>query len=208
MAPSDELWIYFGFLSHWALVSSLTYQLSVLLCSTKPSQLAYVREDGTPGHFLRFIWVSYPLATSLQILVTLLYWVLVYDPSKDSPSYVGVSKHGVIAALLLFDGFLVGRIPIRLKHFLYFEFVLIVFVLWSVIYAFSGWGKFRADEQDQDDSLYDVLKWRASPVRSVTILFIVLLVAAPVVYGIVWMLSIYSGCCKFNGGRRRTRDSI
>ena len=53
-----------------------------------------------------------------EILICILYWYLEFDGSID---YVNVMSHGGGILLIIFDGIVVNRIPIRAKQLIFVE---------------------------------------------------------------------------------------
>lgn len=200
MTPEAKLFIHFGYLTNWGQVYVLIYQLSVLICTVKPS-LLHVREDGTPGNMIRFLWSMYTVAASNQLTLSVLFWVLVYSPDL-SITFPMISNHGITALLVLFDGNFVGHIAVRLKHFLLVELTAVIYVAWNMIHSYSGIGTNKVEQNE--NALYDFLNWKNETKASAIVVLAVLLVVIPMFFLVVWLLSLWSTCCKCNGSRRRT----
>ena len=88
-------------------------------------------------------------------MITILLWVLELDGTVE---YVSVMVHGGGMVLIIIDGFLLGHLPLRMKQFILSEMFSFLYILWSVIHAFSGIGNPYADDGTQsDDAIYDSL---------------------------------------------------
>lgn len=138
----NHFWIYFGYLTHWALVFAMIYQIVVAFYSLKiymeqisPSSccadnLLPNNEENTNDEknnstsneptatintnsrstFGPFLCLIYSLAVTTQVSVTFLFWFLLYDPNDDDNdvNFYDVSKHGIIALMVLLDGLFIG----------------------------------------------------------------------------------------------------
>ena len=100
--------------------------------------------------------------------------------------YVEVMLHGGGAALIIIDGFLLNRIPLRMKRLIISEMYGAIFVLWTVIHAFSGIGNPRRDD---DDAIYDVLPWKNDPGKAVMYMVVILFVVNPTIFLLCWAVS-------------------
>lgn len=185
------LWIWMGFLTNWGLVYALVYQISILVCSFMPESKLCQSEKGEPNSLIiRFTLVMYEVAASTQMAVTVLYWVLIYSPD-DSVNFANVTKHGIICLFLLIDGNIIGRIPVRWKHFVVAEFMNILYVIWNIIHSLQDIGiEERGNNLGQP--LYDVLNWQDYPKSSTIMTLIVLFGLFPGLYLILWILSYVS----------------
>ena len=84
--------------------------------------------------------------------------------------------------LIMIDGFLLSRLPLRMKQFIFSEIFAFLYQLWSVIHAFSGIGNPWRAEDDDDDALYDSLAWKNNTVFAVVMSVAVLLVFNPIIF--------------------------
>lgn len=195
-----EPWIYFGYLTIWGMVFSLTYQFSILVCSLQ--RFRYDKclgndkesERGVPSnlYLIRFAWVMYTVAAGTEITLTALFWLLIYEPGSPV-TYENACLHGVVGILVLLDGNLVCSIPVRIKHLIALEFTSTLYVAWNMIHGYKGIGKTRNSNGVTDGApLYDVVDWKGNPKGAFIMIALVLFVAVPVVFSIVWMLSIKS----------------
>jgi hypothetical protein len=114
---------YFFFLSNWATVSSLVYFICSLVNSAGIMAAALRQPDnGTgqyrrPSRWVRFTWVMFQIAAHMGIVTSIAYWAYHFHTPKHKLKYRDVTTHGVVGLLVLLDGLVVNRIPIRLAHF-------------------------------------------------------------------------------------------
>jgi len=133
---------------------------------------------------IRLTWIMFTIAAHVEILVTLLYWVLVYQPGVTTVRYTTISNHGIICVLVWMDGLVLNRIPIRMKHWysmaLPFE---LVFVLWSILHA---------KVFPNDEALYNVLDWNESWETALMYSVISVLPLGFILYCLLWVASNYN----------------
>ena len=101
-------------------------------------------------------------------------------------------EHGGVCLLVLMDGLCVGSVPLRAKQFVYLLSVCVAYLLWSMVNFALDLGNGEWPEYD-DDALYPVLHWGMESRRaSAMISGFAILVLCPVLYWMVWMLSLAS----------------
>jgi len=126
-------------------------------------------------------------ALPFQVVLTILFWVLEFDGDLN---YVSFMVHGGGLILITIDGFFLSRIPLRAKQFIFFELLSGLYILWSVLHAFSGIGNPYVDIGDQtDDAVYNTLAWRNKPVGALILAAGVFFVANPLIYLFCWTVS-------------------
>jgi hypothetical protein len=188
---SDPRAFYFAYLTNWALVFSALYMILSILNSVFPIL------QPPPGQTVisrrgKITWMMFEIAANLGVLVTVNYWLLVFDGDL---TVQGVLGHGVVAFLVLVDGLGVNTIPIRLRHYL--EFVLPVaslYLLWSYLQSALNIG--NPDNQDEDaetndDLIYDALDWKGNPGETAVLGVLILFVLSPVAHFLLWTISSY-----------------
>ena len=143
----------------------------------------------------------------MNILVVLLYWTLDYEPGQTITINT-ISLHAGTCLLVLIDGNLIAKIPIRLKHIVFVESMAVLLVIWTLINDLTGigdgvWPGEDSDQNNADDALYSVLDWSDDPGRAAIISVIVIFAVIPIVFVVCWMLTLWSCCLKCDGSRRQ-----
>mmetsp|Transcript_19534 Transcript_19534/g.42480 ORF Transcript_19534/g.42480 Transcript_19534/m.42480 type:complete len:306 (-) Transcript_19534:468-1385(-) len=178
-----EFWI--AYLTHWGFTVTTAYFLmSCLLAiylAVRPGTVNGMEElEGCIGLFVKITWALFAIAVPAEVVITILFWVLEFDGTVD---YISVMVHGVGTVLLVIDGFLLGRIPLRMKQFLLFEAFSASYLLWNVIHAYSGIGNpYEEDGTQSDDAIYASLAWRNDTRGAAILTAGVLVVGNPVVF--------------------------
>jgi hypothetical protein len=188
---SDPRPFYFAYLTHWGLVFSLAYSVMSVYNSFFPVAQP---PSGTTTVSRRTIltWVFFTIAVHTEVLITLLYWSMIYSGELH---LVSVFSHGVVAALVLVDGLFVNTIPIRLRHWL--EFIMpvdLLYIIWTVLHSSLVFDIGNPDNQDEDpetndDLIYTVLDWGQEPTQTGLMAALIVLVLSPVIYLLLWGIS-------------------
>ena len=200
----------FGFLpvlTHWTVVLTIVYFGIALAVSLSPWSVEQPRHGEPPSVLVRFAWAFYSCVLPMNILVVLLYWTLDYEPGQTITVNT-ISLHAGTCLLVLIDGNLIAKIPIRLKHIVFVESMAVLLVIWTLINDLTGigdgvWPGEDSDQNNADDALYSVLDWSDDPGRAAIISVIVIFAVIPIVFVVCWMLTVWSCCLKCDGSRRQ-----
>lgn len=208
--------VYFSHLTNITLVVSLCYQalssfLSILaIVRSKHDIILYQPQIEVknmqkgqirPGAFVCLTWLLYSISLPCEFVVAIGYWSLDYNP--DIPmTFVNFYKHAMIGFFILIDGLILGRIPLRAKHWKGVFIYGILYLLWSLVYSYYKMGKHHG-------VIYAFIDWRGNPHQAAAVFFLLLFVMAPIVFYICWLISAVDGICiccpgfcSFNGQRR------
>jgi len=201
---------YFAYMTNWALLVSVLY-LSISLWNTVAASRTSQPPDRA-GCRIRTTWVLYELSMHLQLVVTIVFWALIYEPGVTALNFVSIVPHGVIAFVVLVDGNFVNRIPVRWTH--WYGFVMpveVLYVVWTVIHALAtdigNPNRSDNDPDTNDDSIYKPLSWNDNWQRSLILSVIVVFGVGPVLYYAMWLVSLYHVPCACWKDRRRYVDS-
>ena len=143
---------------------------------------------------IRATWSLYATAAPLSIAIALLYWASIAPEAHfpDVFTYPSVMEHGVVGMLVLFDGNIVGTVPVRAKHITYLMIVCTSYLLWSLINWMKNLGNGEWGPAYDDDALYPVLKWGSETRLAATISGFAIVILCPAIFWMVWMLSLAS----------------
>jgi hypothetical protein len=181
----QSFWL--AYVTHWGLIVSSAYiilsALSAVYLAIRPSESPDELEGGV-GVLIKSTWALFAIALPGEIVITILYWVLQFD-ADYGVNYIIVMLHGILLVLLTIDGFILSRIPLRMKQFIFFESFAALYFLWTVIHAYSGIGNPYADgdtPSQDDDAIYDSLAWKNNTTASAILVLVVLFVANPIIF--------------------------
>jgi len=181
-AIEDDDIYHFAYLTHVTAILSAVYQLSaILVCAHRHIVAQPSPDNPIPSFWVRLMWSLYSIVAPSEVVVTLLYWNYVYDYDTMSMNYWDVFPHGVIAVLLLIDGFFIGRIPFRLKHMGLFLSYAGLYLIWTTIFEIADIGGV---------TLYDALDWKDHPQRAGITASLILLGVCPAVFITFWVFSL------------------
>jgi hypothetical protein len=181
---SSDKGFWFAYLTHWGTMSVLTYFTLSLICLMRP-----IKQDPT-NLLTRATWFVFTTTVNLELVITLLYWVLEYE--GGTPNYTSVMQHGGFMLVVMIDGFLINRIPIRFKQVLGFFVMELLYLIWSGIHAATTIGNPRREDNDpetDDDAIYSAVNWSERPVAAVIVALLVLFVGTPIIFMIMWFCS-------------------
>ncbi|KAL3774702.1 hypothetical protein ACHAW5_003774 [Stephanodiscus triporus] len=181
----QSFWL--AYLTNWVIVVCSAYAIlsavSAVYLAIRPPASSAELEVGA-GILIKSTWALLAIAAPAQVVVTILYWTLLFD-ADDDVTYVKLMLHGIVMVLIMIDGFILSRIPLRMKQFILFESFAIVYVLWTVVHAYSGIGNPYADGEtptQDDDAIYSSLAWKNNTAGAAILSVIVLIVANPIIF--------------------------
>jgi hypothetical protein len=217
---------FLAYLTHWTLVVSLAYLLASLLLSTcfccTPHQphclLNNPQDDGIvlslPHWSVRLTWGLFSIAATAQMNITFLFWMVEYDPDFYSVTYTTIMRHGGIMILVILEGLVINRIPVRLKQMVLPVVFSATYMLWTLIHDFcTTIGNPQRHDNDpatDDDAIYHSLSWENRPGSSLLMALFGVLVLVPSLYLLLWCMSMCgSWYCRLEiagiGRRRKLR---
>jgi len=196
--------IWFAYLTNLSLLMAMIYSglslvNTIFPVATDSSSVSDdskdTSEEGVVSTRTRITWAFFTLAGFLQTLITVLYWALLHPPeARGLFLYSMIILHGGVAALILVDGLLVNRIPIRMRHWL--EICLpftFMYALWSLLQSPLAldlenpyMDAFGAD----DDKIYPVLDWEEKPMLTLALILVSAFVVSPIFYTLLWAVSL------------------
>uniref|UniRef100_A0A7S3LIE5 Glycerophosphocholine acyltransferase 1 n=1 Tax=Amphora coffeiformis TaxID=265554 RepID=A0A7S3LIE5_9STRA len=188
---SDHKDFFLAYLTLWALSFQMVYHVFSVWNSLAPP----------PGinRRVKIHWFLFNLVAHMDIIVAILWWYTVYDPD-ESLTFNNVSPHSATAAVILMDGLLVNRIPIRIHH--WWRAVLpidIAYPVWTILHSVLDVGNPNESDNDpetNDDAIYTAVDWKDDVSGTAIFIVIVVVVVGPVVQCLIFVLSLYSPCCR------------
>ena len=181
-----------AYLTNWSLIYCIVYQIgSLLLTVLKVPSAPYDDPNNQPTNsLLKLTWISISLAAVHQICVFVLFWGTVYYPGYVL-TFSNVMLHGGVMSLILLDGLVMNRTPVRLKHLVLNMVMAILYALWSILQnTVCRCNPYAEEEDKDDDAIYDVMRWREEPAIAIGSFLILLLVVLPLLQIFLWAVSL------------------
>ncbi|KAL3803680.1 hypothetical protein HJC23_003734, partial [Cyclotella cryptica] len=162
-----------AYFTNWGWIAVCAYFICSFVAAVR---LAKWPRDHT-DLLVKATWALFAISLPSQIVVTLMFWLLQYNGSIDYTSFI---MHGAGIVLLLIDGILINRIPLRTKQFYLFEAFVTLYLVWSVAFAYSGLSSPYREEED--GAIYGWLNWESDTASAVMMALFCLIIVNPVVF--------------------------
>jgi len=146
---------------------------------------------------VKLTWLLYSIAGVIGICISGLYWVFVFDPNNTDGLLGKIMRHGGVVLIVLLQGIFLDKVPTRLKHIVFSDGVAVIMSAWLAIQ--NTVVRYNPNHDDDDDALYDAIKWREETTRAIILTVLIVFAAVPVVHLLVWLMSV--------PGRRYLRKS-
>mmetsp|Transcript_9243 Transcript_9243/g.14215 ORF Transcript_9243/g.14215 Transcript_9243/m.14215 type:complete len:328 (+) Transcript_9243:51-1034(+) len=194
-----ELYFYMAYSENWCLALSLFYFIVSTFTSfwSLPKQ-PVPGEEGVQFH-VGLAWFLYPIAVIASGVNAFVYWFFIYGNEEYGAlsefDYFAIVKNGGILLLLLVEGQVLNRIPIRWSHLIWSELVLCAYIGWTFIHdMFTEIGNPEIVSDSSTNShepIYGFLNWSASDnsLQIVVQCIIALTGVAPAVFVVLYCIS-------------------
>ena len=142
--PIENKFYFMSYFSHWSWFVALLYQMSVIIITVFRSFfLKQPPEGDSPYIFIRITWFLYAVAAPSTMLLN----ILLYAPSlpmdvfhQSLSAYLNVVEHTMVFLMVLIDGAILARIPMKLKHFAFLFTFLFSYLIWTLVHDFANIG--------------------------------------------------------------------
>ena len=182
-----------AYVTRWGLVITTAYiilsALSAVYLAIRPPANPDELKGGV-GVLIKSTWALFAIALPAEIMITILFWIgkLKYFTYVGNV-YDSVMVHGITMVLIMIDGFVLSRIPLRMWQFILFETFVALYFLWNVIHAYSGIGNPNTPIEDDDAIYVSILAWKNNTTAAVVMLLGVLFAANPIIFMVCRTLS-------------------
>lgn len=160
--------------------------------------------DNSLSWYFKVTWMFQSIWFVGALAVTILFWVVDFDPGRSVITVFNLHVHGVNLLFALIDQFLIAS-PYRVLHFVYASGLSLIYFIFTCIYfAAGGLNEFPEDPVNGNTYLYlGVLDWGRIPTTSIVTMVLVVFVAAPILhllyYGLYRLRLSFGRCCKCCG---------
>ena len=178
---------YMAYLTLWTSFYSFLYQSCSLLATIECG--CGCRGNRSQTFLINATWLLFSIASVHGIVVVILYWLLDYDPDTDNIDFFNIMHHAATTGIVLLDGFLLNKTPIRIKHGLINVGLGVLFVMWTIIQAkFSIFD--NPNVEGEEDPIYGFVDWNENPATAAMYTFLPVFVAFPLFQVLFWLLSL------------------
>lgn len=174
------------FISNWSAFLSALYLLLSAIASLRfqPAE----DEGGTASLNVKVLWALFSVAATSQGFICFGYWT---NPDFGDGSVVTVVRriavHGGGFAVLCVEGFVLNKVPVRIKHIVFVYVLFAVYLIWTIIHAFTNIGNPHGID---GTLLYENLDWRGRPGMTTGYLVLSWLVLTPMLHWLLWIASL------------------
>ena len=189
---------YFAYLTHCTLVLASLYLIISWWNTFYGTAFQRSTSNANEASWTHNIsWMLFALAAPGQIVVTAGYWGSGCSwegaTSDSALEYRNIMEHGGVMVLILLEGLVVNRVPLRLRHSIVLAVYMAMYLIWTFVHAYLDIGDPTSND---DDAIYgDVLQWKNDPWMTTGVALLVILFLAPFSFFIVYGLSLPCGCC-------------
>jgi hypothetical protein len=182
---SPPLYWELAYLTTWAAIFGTLYMV-----------LSNLLSFGIKNIFIvRFTWILFSLAVLFQITAAIGFWLMTIVYSSCDIVFLDIFLHGLLLVLILFDGMILNRTPIRLKHLLITMMFGILYDIWVVLQStviyFNPYSN-PCDDDNDDKAIYGAVNNYGKNIASAIIILIFnLFVSVPLVFLALWTLSLF-----------------
>ncbi|XP_013133344.1 PREDICTED: protein rolling stone-like isoform X2 [Papilio polytes] len=157
VAGAGPYWIIY--LTNWGLLLVTMMTLSGLLVSCMSLCKPLTDAVELPW-YVSMYWLIYNITVSIAIMITLLYWILLFDPDETNDGsaqgdiWLDVATHGINSCITLVE-VLAARTPVRLLHVYQPLGVGLWYAAFSGVYYAAG-----GTDGNGYPFIYEILDWR------------------------------------------------
>ena len=200
---NNHPYYFMAYLTQWTLLMTIIYFSCSLALSIMTLKSCSDNSDTSSGNssssfqrtLIKIGWGLFPIVSSAGAAVVLIYWLVVYDyENRGFPKYYSIMSHGIIFLLALADGFILNKIPLRLKHYMIVLLYGLTYIAWSIVAAAAKIDNPNTPSEDNSEALYTILDWDNEQTAATIVSVGVLFVALPVFTLFFWIVSVT--CCR------------
>ncbi|CAH0405232.1 unnamed protein product [Chilo suppressalis] len=182
------------YLTNWGLLLITLMSLSGLLVSVVAVHTKPDSDVGEVPWYIGIYWFIYNITVCLALMISALYWILLYDPEKQETRrmfWLDVATHGFNSCVAVAE-LLLSRTPLRFLHFYQPFSVAVWYAAFTAIYYVAG-----GTDAKGEPYIYTVLDWRNGG-QSTAIVFI----------SLGGLLTIYCTLCAVALARDKISESV
>lgn len=173
---------YIAYVSCWQVIYCVLYLGASWMLSTCGDQAT-----NKASALLKFTWVMFSVAAVHGVTTTIIYWVFLWSPSRGL-DVSNTSTHGGTFLLVIIDGLVINRTPVRIKHIVANWTLAFLYLIWSILQNVVI--KYNPVDDDDDDAIYDIMKWRENTTGAIIMAVALVFGCLPLFTFIFWSISL------------------
>mgnify|MGYP002803960438 FL=1 len=128
----------------------------------------------------KIVWFLWIISANAGLIVTIEYWLLVFRPPTN---FMDISVHALNSVFIFIELF-IGKLPVRILHWIYVMTFSIIYAVFTVIYWAAGGLNGRGDP-----FIYDILDYEnGKPVSIAAVLLGTIFIVSPLIQFILYGL--------------------
>ena len=180
-AIADTPSFFLAYLSHWILIYAVIYHSLSLGFSLS-------KEENLPPEWLfKLAWFMFTNTGTDKIIMIIMFWLLGFN-ELNGFSFPYYMVHGGVAILMLFQGFFIDQIPVRLRHYPGIAALGVLYLLWTMFHSFVLFE--NPDNPDYNGGVYADSTWRDGFIIPTVLSIGIIFVLGPFSFMILWLVSI------------------
>ena len=128
-------------------------------------QMRYEERTCRIRYLFIFQWLLYSIATNLSILVSIMYFLIIYNPEKDHLGLTNISRHVLNSVFILFD-FTFNSLPVKLVHIVWPLIFAVAYIIHTMVFWYAV--------SPPENYIYPVVDWDKPTTTIKLLLFLVL----------------------------------
>jgi hypothetical protein len=180
-------WYYPAYLTFWQVVYGTIYVVSSFFLTACGTRDNGDDDNISKSYLFKFTWLMYAVASVYGLVVMLLFWAAVWD-GNGIKFIDDIWNHGGLFLVVILDGAIINRVPLRIKHTTVTFLLSVLYLIWSVLQNTVVVVNPAYDEDD--DALYDIMKWREKTLSAVITSLVLLFVIVPLFTILFWCISL------------------
>jgi len=183
---------WFAYLSSWVMIFTVMYAIcsfisAALLAYRRPLERRKTELTGKIGMLLKITWTLFAVTFPAALVVTLLFWFLVFDGTLKYTSFM---LHGISWIIVGIDGILINRIPLRIKQFIFLETFSILYLVWSILHSALNVGNPWNNNEGENQPIYDTVDWENGTGFAIGLAVVLLFAGLPIIFMLCRALSL------------------
>ncbi|KAH8293273.1 hypothetical protein KR018_006723, partial [Drosophila ironensis] len=173
--PDDEYsyWLYFIYMTNWGIwMCMLTNLLGAILVTVwhyHPEYADKLLNIKSSFSYFRVYWGMHIITLVLSIVITIIYWSILYDANESTLDATNVLTHAFNSICMFIDLWIVAH-PLRLLHIFLPVVFGVVYAIFSYIYQLCG-----GINKKGKPYIYHVIDWSKPQSAFITVLGVLIL---------------------------------